>query len=90
MSLSLSGFPSYRFGEGIRSAEAERRANNEKARNLAAESQKRPLEDEDISVIKDAIKQRIGTRPRFNGKEQLLDILETLQDNDENTMEDGT
>ena len=65
-----------RFTEGIRNAEADRRTRDQEARTLAAESQKRPHEDEDINTLKDRIKEKTGKRPRFNGKEQLLDILE--------------
>ena len=63
-------------------AEAERRENEAKERSLAAERQKRPLEDADVNTIKDAIKEHTGKRVRFSGKEQLLDILEIAQDSD--------
>ena len=64
-------------------AEAERRENEANARSLAAERQKRPLEDADVNTIKDAIKEHTGKRVRFSGKEQLLDILEVAQDTDD-------
>ena len=66
----------FRFGEGIRLAEAERRERDERARVEAADRLKRPFADADINTIKDMIKAKTGKRPRFNGREQLLDILE--------------
>ena len=54
----------------------ERRNREEEARASAAEGQKRPFEDADINTIKDCIKEITGKRPRFNEKQQLLDILE--------------
>ena len=73
---SLFFFAILRFGEGIRRAEAERRERDERARQEAAERLKRPFADADINTIKDLIKAKTGKRPRFNGREQLLDILE--------------
>ena len=63
-------------------AEAQRRENEARERSLAAERQKRPLEDADVGTIKDAIKEHTGKRVRFSGKDQLLDILEIAQDDD--------
>ena len=37
---------------------------------------KHPYADADINTIKFMIKAKNGRRPRFNGREQLLDILE--------------
>ena len=67
---------SRRFGQGIRHAEIERRERDQQACAMAAENQKRPFEDADVDTIKDRIKELTEKRPRFSGKEQLLDILE--------------
>ena len=63
-------------------AEAERHENEAKERTLAAERQKRPLEDADVNTITDTIKEHTGKRVRFSGKELLLVILEVAQDID--------
>ena len=55
----------------------------ERAREEAAERLKRPFADADINTIKDAIKAKTGTRPRFHGRDQLLDILEYANSADE-------
>ena len=59
--------------------EANRREREERARKEAAERLKRPFVDANINTIK----AKAGTRPRFNVRDQLLDILEYANSDDE-------
>ena len=68
---------------GILQAEADRRARDERAREEAAERLKRPFADVHINTIKNMIKEKTETKPRFNGREQLLDILEFANSTDD-------
>ena len=60
------------------------REDEQRERQEAVDRQQRPYTEMDVNQIKDLIKERTGKKPRFTGKDQLVDILLTLDQEKEN------
>ena len=72
----------HRFGVGLKEREQQRQTAEENARQEAGNRQRGANDDLTVDELKTLIQRRTGKRPRFTSKEQLLDILWRIDQED--------